>query len=65
MMSSPHKEALEQENERQPVLNRFRELVSEINISKYNQKEFASIVDEIHLQLFENELEKHYHLLSI
>ena len=64
-MSSPHKEALEQEHERQPVLNRFRELVSEINISKYNQKEFASIVDEIHLQLLEDELEKHYHLLSI
>ena len=64
-MSSPHKEALEQEHERQPVLNRFRELVSEIDISKYNQKEFASIVDEIHLQLLENELEKHYHLLSI
>ena len=64
-MSSPHKEALEQEHERQPVLNRFRELVSEIDISKYNQKEFASIVDEIHLQLLEDELEKHYHLLSI
>ena len=64
-MSSPHKEALEQENERQPVLNRFRELVSEINISKYNQKEFARIVDEIHLQLLEDELEKYYHLSSI
>ena len=64
-MSSPHKEALFQENERQPVLNRFRELVSEINISKYNQKEFASIVDEIHLQLLEDELEKYYHLSSI
>ena len=64
-MSSPHKEALEQENERQPVLNRFRELVSEINISKYNQKEFTRIVDEIHLQLLEDELEKYYHLSSI
>ena len=64
-MSSPHKEALEQEHERQPVLNRFRELVSEINISKYNQKEFARIVDEIHLQLLEDELEKYYHLSSI
>ena len=64
-MSSPHKEALEQENERHPVLNRFRELVSEINISKYNQKEFARIVDEIHLQLLEDELEKYYHLSSI
>ena len=53
-MSSPHNNALEQEHERQPVLDRFRELVSEIDISKYNQKEFASIVDEIHLQLLEN-----------
>ena len=64
-MSSPHNNALEQEHERQPVLDRFRELVSEINISKYNQKEFARIVDEIHLQLLEDELEKYYHLSSI
>ena len=64
-MSSPHNEALEQEHERHPLLNKFRERVSEIDISKYNQEQFIILVNGIHLLLLEDELEKHYHLLSI
>ena len=36
----------------------FRELVSQINISKYEQKDFAEIVQAISLEIFtENDVE--------
>lgn len=36
----------------------FRQLVSEINISKYEQKEFAEIVHAISLEIFtENDID--------
>ena len=36
----------------------FALLVSEISISRYNQKEFREIVDAIYLEIFREEKEK-------
>ena len=34
---------------------KFKELVSEIDISKYNQEDFREIVNVIHFEIFGNE----------
>ena len=42
----------------------FSLLVSEINISKYNQAEFRRIVDEIYCDIFYSKQQFEYHLLN-